>query len=170
MSTTNFDSKNGDELVPVYVPRRYYVATLNFLAGLIARDQQPLPDYGHPVADMKAAVPSTDDEPQRLIHNGWTSEEIAHLRSQLPPESVAITLFDLICREPGKRVTFDDLLQASGKEHNRARAELAALSKKIRGMFGRDRKWPIMWVQEGSNIIYFASSGLAKAWHAAAEL
>jgi hypothetical protein len=143
-----------DELVQLYVPRRHYLATLNFVASL--------------ASDNPATTPITLPPPETSsLINGWTVADVHRLRKMLMHNAGATALFNLTCVDPEKRVSFPDVCKESGRTSNQARADLSELTKLIRRTWGRDRRWPLGWVQDGTSYIYHASPQLAEAWNSA---
>jgi hypothetical protein len=86
----------------------------------------------------------------------------------LPIDSTATALFDLACGAPNDRVAFEKAREQAGRTFDQARADLSQMTKLIRRTWGRNRKWPLNWTQDGSRIVYHASQALADAWNAAA--
>ena len=67
----------------------------------------------------------------------WTADEIRRLRSLLT-RPAARTMMDLACEQPGRRVTFGQVVATVGCERSEARGDLAALTKLIRKRFRRE--------------------------------
>jgi hypothetical protein len=142
----------ADELIPVYVARKHYPAVSKFVVSLDEKSD--------------TSIPETELQ-DGLLYNRWRPFEITTLRNKLRIESAALLLLELTCKEPGRRISFDELVQASGKSLEKVRADLAVLSRTIHAMFGQDRGWPIHWTQDSLGAYsYFASQDLADAWHA----
>jgi hypothetical protein len=130
----------------VYVPEQHYFEVVNFVAGL-----------------MKEAPP-----PSSLI-NGWTAAEIGELRCMMlmPVHDAGTATFDLACSVAGKPVLFEDAVRHAGRTFEQGRADLARVTRLIRKKWGKDRRWPLNYKQEGTRFIYFASQEFADAWNAA---
>lgn len=146
--------EDSSNLVPVYVPERYYLQVVNFVADLMKEAPCTLP-------------PSPPPLPSSLI-NGWTAEEIEELRRmmRMPVHDAGTATFDLACSAPGKLVLFEEAARHAGRTFEQGRADLARVTRLIRKTWGKDRRWPLSYRQEGTKYVYFATPEFADAWNA----
>jgi hypothetical protein len=140
-----------DELVPVFVPRKHYLSILNFIATI--------------TTDEPTCTPAALLEEE--LTNGWTPEQIGTLRGLLPIGSVATSLLELACTTPGRWVFFEDARERTQRGYHEGRADFAGLTRLIKRTWGKDRRWPVNWKQEGSRVAYSVSQAVADAWNAA---
>lgn len=157
-----FASTNVDELVPIYVRRQHYLAVFRFAAALDESDSD------NPTPNDEPRTPLAIGPREALLHNGWKRSEFPILRSKSRPDSSGMILLELAYAEPGRRIGFDDIVQASsGKSHKQVKAELAVLSRTIHSVFGQNRGWPLHWATapDGVGTVYYASQELADAWN-----
>ena len=95
----------------------------------------------------------------------WTQHMVQRLHSEVS-SPVLLQALDLVAEGAPNSVTTDDLIAALGVEQTKLRAELGALSKTARRLFGR-KVWPMSGRQgwgEGDRMGYRMRPLVASWW------
>jgi len=121
-------ANDEDKMIPLYVPESIYQEMVEELGERMKRRRQP--------------------EEKRF--KGWTAAEIARLKHGVTNKTVH-TLFDMTQR--GRRVTFDELCQATGRTRREVMGDLAGLTQWIKRHLGKDGRimasWPLNVTYDG---------------------
>ena len=77
-------------------------------------------------------------------------------------------MLDLCAARPGKAVGYADVVDATGRDRNVLRADLASLTVMVKKRFGR-ANWPVEreWSAEAGEAYYSMSHQQSQAWIAA---
>jgi hypothetical protein len=100
----------------------------------------------------------------------WTSAMVASLRREVSARLLLVRALDSIARSAPAVVTSDDLMRTTGVDQSQVRAELAALSKASRRLFGK-KVWPMSAKQgwgSGERMGYKMAPEIATWWLSAA--
>lgn len=94
----------------------------------------------------------------------WTAAMLAQLRREIYPYPAAVELFQFAAENAGVEVSYRDFLQQSSWTDTQVRAELGAISKVSRKLFG-DKVWPVRTRQGSDGVMrYFMPAGIAEWW------
>jgi hypothetical protein len=148
------------EIVNFPVPKRYLPAVVHALSTAMQKDDE------HSGNDNKQIGESA--EPSEEID--WTRiEQCKRLRRELRA-TAALTLLDLTATKPNKWVSFNELVEASGRSRDKARGDLVALTKAVKRIYrvptSQVRKpFETQWKAEGEDQAYYRmSDNVAQAW------
>lgn len=154
------DADTGD-IVLVPVPRRFLPEVYRILGDLMT--PAPLVTEVDPGADL-----ASDDA--ELLEVLWNGEDLARLAVRLREQGLraAISMLDQAADEPGKRIRFTDIVEATQLPNGKARQQLAQLTWMIHGEFRR-KNWPVhvRYTSTGRAMYSFDDRHLAAAWHSA---
>lgn len=94
----------------------------------------------------------------------WSAAMLAQLRREIYPYPAAVELLQFAADNAGVEVSYRDFLQQSSWTDTQVRAELGAISKVARKLFG-DKVWPVRTRQGSDGVMrYFMPAGIAEWW------
>ena len=96
----------------------------------------------------------------------WSAEDLARLRDRLrgtKQEDAVLLLLDMAAASPELKVSWEDLLQESSRNHYQLRSDLAHLTMMVKADFGR-QNWPFGDSWRGGERSYFLDAATAATW------
>lgn len=94
----------------------------------------------------------------------WTPSMLNQLRLEIYPYPAAVELLQFAAENAGQEVTYRDFLLRSDLSDTQVRAELGAMSKVARRLFGK-KTWPIRTRQASDGVMrYLMPEGIAEWW------
>jgi hypothetical protein len=141
----------------VPVPRRHLGPVYAALAESMA-----------PAAEASEAA-TGDDEAVDVVGQGeWTAPMVARLESELTYEATR-ALLTLAAQRAPRPITFSEAVESAGTTEIQLRAELAALTKITKRVFGK-KTWPISYrYGDGGVAIYSMDPVIGEWWINATE-
>jgi hypothetical protein len=154
---------NG-EVISFPVPKRYLPVVIRALAE--AMDREDLQQGIH-----RTEGDSHQQSPQsKSAQIDWSDvENCRRLRTEMRYPG-ALAMLNLTAARPGVHVSFQEIVTASKLDREQVRAELGALTKTVRRLFGvsrEDARWPaqVHWASgEDQQAYYVMRSEVARAW------
>jgi hypothetical protein len=94
----------------------------------------------------------------------WTEAMLAQFRREIYPYPAAVELLQFAAEHAGREVNYRDFLRRSSSSDTQVRAELGAISKVARKLFG-NKVWPVRTRQGSDGVMrYFMPEGIAEWW------
>jgi hypothetical protein len=94
----------------------------------------------------------------------WTASMLEQFRREIYPYPAAVELLQFAAENAGQEVNYRDFLQKSSSSDTQVRAELGAISKVARKLFGK-KVWPVRTRQGSDGVMrYFMPEGIAEWW------
>src|SRR5215469_3262879 len=146
-------------LVNLPVPEEHYLDMVAHLAA-IATTFKP---NGHAIAEPITAPSTPAPDAPETSTNGWSREELRRLKTLIAENKGAMSQMNLACADPGKRISFDEVVKDSGRE-GKTGSDLAGFTRLIHANFGPKRGWPLKWAQVGTRTLYYAEALIAIWW------
>ncbi len=165
----NESTGRQEEIINFPVPRQYYSVVVQALAKAMEDDT------------ASTAIIQNDDtsgdggQDTAHVPIDWsTVENCKKLRRQMRYAG-ALIMLDLAASKHDQLISFADVVQASGRGEKQVRAELGALTKAIKRVFGVSREeanWPVEfhWAAGGEEQAYYLMRPeIAQAWEQSAR-
>jgi hypothetical protein len=151
--TTSPEPAN-DVVVLVPVPRAYLGVVYAALGNAMVSDDETSAHVSHPGATEEVLVNERS--------GSWTKEMVRRLQASLEYPG-AKALLDLCSQRAPEEITLQEVAKRTGIEDTQIRAELGAMTKLCKHLFGR-KTWPISvrWTRGRAN--YSMKPELAVWW------
>lgn len=108
--------------------------------------------------DMTTAVAWSGQPP-------WTRAEIELIRPEMKRLRGAVALLDVAAEHADDVVTYSQVVERSGLEHNELRAQLSAMTKAIRRVLGSKAKWPLhAWQDAATGEMHYRMARQIADW------
>lgn len=145
-----------DEIVMVPVPRRLLGAVYGVLGAAMAEptrgtdlDYEFPPDEAQPVRD-----PGPKPQDQAVLvdrRNGWWTPEMIRLLHARLSHPGARAIIDALAERAPREVALAEISEATGISVPQLRAELGAMTKLCKKLFGGRKTWPfsVRWALGG---------------------
>jgi hypothetical protein len=94
----------------------------------------------------------------------WTASMLERFRREIAPYPAAVELLQFAAENAAQEVNYRDFLQQSSWTDTQVRAELGAITKVARKLFG-SKVWPVRTRQGSDGVMrYFMPEGIAEWW------
>jgi len=126
---------DGDDLVNVAVPRRFYPLVIQTLGNAMS-------------AEGGGQAPPVPERSQEENYRGWKRDDVRRLKQETHIPTL-LALFDLSDERGGEPVGMRDLEQSTGKTLGQVRGDLNAVTKFAKNELGLNT-WPF-WTDRGAD-------------------
>jgi hypothetical protein len=151
-------SPDPGDVVLVPVPRKYLGAVYAALgAAMTSDDEEPVSASGSAPAD-EVLVDQRSGK--------WTEEMAHRLHANLVVYPAAKALLDLCAQRAPEEVTLEQVAEECDTRDTQIRAELGAMTKMVKRMFGR-KTWPVSVRWSGGVANYSMKPKVAEWWASA---